>query len=281
MTYNKVMREVKYIISFIILVFLSLAFLLPFFWMLSTAFKVPSQIYLIPPKWIPEPFTLENFVKGWNYVPFSRYTINTVIITALATIGTLFSSSLVAYGFARFNSRWNGPLFMVVIATLMLPSQVTLIPSYILFSKLKWLDTFLPLVVPAWLGGGSFNIFLLRQFFKGIPRELDQAAKIDGCNSFQIFYIILLPLIRTALIAVGVMSVIYYWNDFMGPLIYLKSESKFTISIGLQFFNNSYGANKVNLLMAVSMLTVIPMLILFFAAQRYFVQAITITGIKG
>lgn len=267
--------------AYVILVMLSLVFLVPFLWMLSTALKVPSQIYSIPPVWIPNPVTLDNFIKGWGYVNFNRFALNTLTIALLATLGSMVSSSLVAYGFARFESRWNQPLFVVVIATMMLPSQVTLIPTYMMFSKLNLLDTYIPLILPGWLGGGAFNIFLLRQFFRGIPRELDQAAKIDGCNSLQIFYKIILHLIKPALTSIGIMSLVYYWNDFMGPLIYLKSESRYTISIGLQFFNSTYGMNKTNLLMAVSILTIIPLMILFLAAQKYFVQGITVTGLKG
>jgi multiple sugar transport system permease protein len=280
-TYAIFSRAIRKSFSYLILTTLAVIFLLPFIWMTSTALKIPSEIYSIPPEWIPDPVTFDNFAQGWNYVPFAQYSLNTLIITILGTLGILVSSSLVAYGFARFDSRLNGPLFMVVIATMMLPSQITLIPSFILYSKIGWTDTYLPLLLPGWLGGGAFNIFLLRQFFRGIPRELDQAAKIDGCSSFGIFTRILLPSVKPALTSVGVMAVIYYWNDFMGPLIYLSTNSKFTISIGLQYFNNSYGMNKVNLLMAVSLVTVIPVLVLFFFCQRYFVQGITVTGLKG
>lgn len=278
---GKAWRYVRIIASYCVLIMLSLIFLLPFFWMLSTALKLPSDIYKVPLVWIPKPPTLGNVAEGWGYVDFTRYLFNTLVITVSGTIGTMFSSALVAYGFARFPSRWNGILFTLVIATLMLPSQVSLIPSYVMFSKLRWINTYLPLVLPGWLGGGAFNIFLLRQFFRSVPKELDQAAEIDGCGSFRIFVSILLPVIKPALTTVGIMSVIFYWNDFLGPLIYLTSDSKYTISIGLQYFNSSYGLNKVHLLMAVSLVTILPVIALFFAAQRYFVQGITVTGIKG
>lgn len=268
-------------LSYILLIALTSIFLIPFFWMVSTAFKTGGQIYQMPPVWIPDPPTLKNFIKGWGYVDFNRYLLNTLFITVVGTLGTIVSSSLVAYGFARFRSRWNNLLFTVVLATLMLPSQVTLIPAYMLYSKLGFVDTYLPLLLPAWLGGGAFNIFLLRQFIRGIPRELDEAASIDGCSSFGIFWRIMLPAIKPALTTVGVMSLIGNWNDFMGPLIYLNSESKYTLAIGLQFFNQSFGTGKVNLLMAVSVLTTLPLIILFFCAQRYFVQGITMSGIKG
>jgi multiple sugar transport system permease protein len=199
----------------------------------------------------------------------------------LATLGTVISASLVAYGFARFKSRFNGVLFTVVLATMMLPSQVTLVPTYLLFTKLGWLDTLMPLIVPSFFGGGAFNIFLLRQFFKTIPKDLDEAAYIDGANAFQIYYKILLPAIKPALITVGLMSVTFHWNDYMSPLIYLNSDHNFTLAIGLQFFQNSFGSSQIQMLMAVSLITVIPVLILFFIGQKYFVQGITMTGIKG
>ena len=268
-------------VSYILLTCLTLVFLLPFFWMLSTAFKTPAQLYLDPPVWIPDPITLDNFIKGWDYVDFNRYVLNTLFITIVGTLGTVVTSALVAYGFARFPSRWNGPLFTIVLATLMLPSQVTLIPAYMMYSKLGFVDTYLPLLLPAWLGGGAFNIFLLRQFIRGIPHELDEAAEIDGCGTFKIFYKILLPAMKPVLTTVGVMALIGNWNDFMGPLIYLNSESKYTLAIGLQFFNQNFGTGKMNYLMAVSILTTLPLIILFFCAQRYFVQGITMSGIKG
>ncbi|PFO07128.1 sugar ABC transporter permease [Bacillus sp. AFS076308] len=268
-------------ISYIILIILALVFIFPFLWMISTAFKVPSEAYTIPPKLIPKTFTLDNFIQGWQYADFTRYTWNTIIVTVLATLGAVFSASLVAYGFARFKSRYSNILFAIVLGTMMLPNQVLLIPTYILFSKLGWLDTLKPLIVPSFFGGGAFNIFLLRQFFKTIPAELDQAAKIDGANTFQIYYKILLPIIKPALMSVAVMSVAFHWNDFMTPLIYLNSDKHFTLALGLQFFQNSYGSSQVQMLMAVSLITVIPLLILFFIGQRYFVQGITMSGLKG
>ena len=281
MNVYKLGRLARQGISYFILILTSLIFLLPFFWMLSTALKLPKDIYALPLKWIPDPPTLDNITQGWAYADFTRFSLNTLLITTLGTLGTLISSSLVAYGFARFPCRWNSILFPVVIATLMLPRQITLIPSYMMYSRFGWIDTYLPLVLPEWLGTSAFNIFLLRQFLKAIPRELDQAAEIDGCNSFGIFLKILVPVIRPALISVGIMSIIYYWNDFLGPLIYLTTSSKYTISIGLQYFNKSYGMNQVNLLMAVSLVTILPLITLFFFAQRYFVQGITVTGLKG
>lgn len=259
----------------------TIMFLFPFIWMVSTSFKIPSEVYKIPLKIIPEEITLQNFVKGWHYADFGRYAINSLFITVMAVLGTLVSSSLVGYGFARFKSKMSDTLFIVVLATMMIPSQVTLIPTYLLFSKLHWLDTYLPLIVPSWFGGGAFNIFLMRQFFRGIPKELDQAAYIDGANSFQIYYKILLPAVKPAMLTVGLMSITYHWNDFFGPLIYLQTDKKFTIALGLQFFQTLHGAANIQMLMAVSLLTIIPLLVLFFAAQKHFIEGVTMTGIKG
>jgi len=235
----------------------------------------------VPPKLFAMPVTLDDFIEGWKYADFTRYTLNTFAVTLLATLRTVLSASFVAYGFARFKSRYNNLLFTAVLATLMLPSQVTLVPTYLLFTKMGWLDTLKPLIVPSFFGGGAFNIFLLRQFFRSIPKDLDEAADIDGANAFQIYYKILLPAIKPALITVALMSITFHWNDYMSPLIYLNSDQNFTLAIGLQFFQNSFGSSQIQMLMAVSLITVIPVLILFFVGQRHFVQGITMTGIKG
>lgn len=283
-TYYKSKRTsdlIRYSLSYVVLILCAGIFIFPFLWMLSTAFKIPSEAYTLPPKLFPKTFTLDNFIEGWKYADFTRYTLNTLTVTLLATLGTVLSASFVAYGFARFKSRYNNLLFTAVLATLMLPSQVTLVPTYLLFTKMGWLDTLKPLIVPSFFGGGAFNIFLLRQFFRSIPKDLDEAAYIDGANAFQIYYKILLPAIKPALITVALMSITFHWNDYMSPLIYLNSDQNFTLAIGLQFFQNSFGSSQIQMLMAVSLITVIPVLILFFVGQRHFVQGITMTGIKG
>ncbi|MEW6045065.1 MAG: carbohydrate ABC transporter permease [Bacillota bacterium] len=267
--------------GYLLLGVLGFAFALPFLWMVSTAFKEPWQTFQIPPIWIPSSPTLSNFTQGWNAVPFNRYAINTVIITATASVGTVLSAALVAYGFARFRAPDREILFTILISTMMLPPQVTIVPTYMLFNYLGWVDTFKPLILPSYLGGGAFNIFLLRQFFRTIPTELDEAARIDGCSSWGILWRIIMPLSRPALATVGVFSIVYHWNDFFNPLIYLNSESRYTLSIGLKYFQNAYGATQINLLMAVSLIALVPILLFFFAAQKYFVQGITMTGLKG
>lgn len=239
------------------------------------------EIFSMPPTFIPKALTFQNYPDGWTYSDFTTFTKNTIIITLAATVGTVFSASFVAYGFARFKSKLSALLTTILLGTMMLPAQVTLIPQYILYNKLHMVNTFWPMIIPGWVGGGAFNIFLFMQFFKTLPRELDEAAKIDGANSFQTFAKILLPAVKPVIMAVGVMSLVYNWNDFFNPLIYLNSQTNFTIAIGLQFFQSGYGNTQIGMMMAVSLVTVLPVLILFFVCQKYFVEGIKMSGIKG
>jgi len=254
---------------------------LPFYWMASTALKDPKHIFLIPPEWIPNPMRWENFWEGWTkYVPFTLYLRNSLIITVGNILGNLFSCSLAAYGFARLRARGKNFLFMLVLGTMMLPGMVTLIPQYVLFSMIKWTDTFLPLMVPAWFGWPLF-IFLLRQFFMTIPRELDDAARIDGCSTWGILWRIILPLSGPALATVVVFGFVGNWNNFLGPLVYLRDNDLYTLALGLMRFQGVQGNMQFHYMMAVATLTVLPIIILFFIAQRYFVQGIVMSGIKG
>jgi multiple sugar transport system permease protein len=278
---SKRQRIVENVVRYALMIFVGIIFIIPFAWLVSTSFKQPTQIYEIPPRWIPQPITFSNFIDGWNILPFGLYFSNTILITVLGTLGTVLSCSLVAYGFAKFRSRLSNMMFILVISTMMLPGQVTMIPTYMMFSKLRWVDTFLPLIVPQWFAVGAFYIFLLRQFFKTIPVELDDAARIDGCSSFRYFWQVIAPLSRPAIFTVAVFSIINNWNDFLPQLIYLNSDANYTVSIGLSFFSSKYGTQQMNLLMAVSLVTMIPLLLVFFFAQRYFVQGISTTGIKG
>lgn len=281
MRQSKLDRYAGLLTRYVLLAFMGILFVLPFAWLVSSAFKPANQMYVMPPVWIPRPPVLTNFIDGWALLPFGKYLLNTVFVAVVGAAGTVVSSAFVAYGFARFRSRFNGLLFTLLISTMMLPMQVTLLPTYQLFSFLGWIDTFKPLLVPQFLAVGAFFVFLLRQFFRTIPRELDEAALIDGCNSFRTFRSIMLPLCRPALITVAVFSLVNNWNDFMSQLIYLNSERNYTIAIGLQFFSSKYGPQQINLLMAVSLLTLLPLLAVFFLAQRYFVQGIATSGIKG
>ena len=268
-------------LTYIALILAAVICLFPFLWMISTSFKPMSDIYKMPPTLIPEHGTIENFIEGWKGANFQMYFKNTAVITLLATVGTVFSSSIVAYGFARFQSRMSKFLFMVLLGTMMLPTQVTLIPQYLLFYKMGMVDTIWPLVIPSWLGGGAFNIFLFIQFFRTLPKELDEAAKIDGANSLQIFTRILLPAVKPVMLAVLVMALVFNWNDFFNPLIYLNSNEKFTIAIGLQFFKGSQGNVQVGQMMAMALFSLLPVLIVFGTCQKYFIQGIKMSGLKG
>jgi ABC-type glycerol-3-phosphate transport system permease component len=264
---------------------LALVFVIPFLWLLSSSLKKPIEIYIFPPIWIPSPIQWGNYANVlFGDVPFLLFFQNTVIITSLAMFGQLVSATLVAYGFARFDFPGRDALFVLVLSTLMLPDQVTLIPLYLTFNRLGWLNTYLPLIVPAYFGGGAFSIFLLRQFLRTLPRDLDEAAILDGCNSLGVLWWVLLPLTRPALGTLAIFSFIYHWNDFIGPLIYLNNSEKFTLSLGLSYFRYvaqaGVGEPQEHLLMAASVLMVLPVIVLFFLAQRYFVQGVVLSGVN-
>jgi ABC-type glycerol-3-phosphate transport system permease component len=255
-------------------------FLIPFVWVLSTSLKGNEQIFTIPPEWIPTRIRWENYVEVFHRMPVLLYLKNSVVVTVLQMIGIVASSSLVAYAFAIL--RWPGRniMFGVLLATMMLPMQVTMIPVFVLFKNFGWLDTFKPLVVPAFLGGGAFNIFLLRQFFLGIPTDIADAARIDGCSEFRIYWNIMLPLAAPALATVAIMTFMFSWNDFLGPLIYLSEKDKSTLALGLSMFVGQQ-TNEWALLMAASILMMIPMVAIFFFFQKYIIQGFTMSGIKG
>ncbi len=255
--------------------------LIPLAWLLSSSLKERGAILVIPPQWIPNPVRWQNYPDVWRAIPFALFVRNTLTITFFSMLGTLLSASLVAYGFARIRFPYRDTIFLLVLATMMIPGQVTLIPTYILFRVLGWLDTFYPLTVPAFFGGGAFNIFLLRQFYMTIPIELDDAARIDGCGTFQILYKIIIPQARPALGIIAIFGFLGHWNDFFGPLIYLNSKDKYTLALGLNLFRHGDMGLDANLLMAGSMMSALPCIALYFAAQRYFIQGIVFTGLKG
>jgi len=257
----------------------AILFLIPFVWMLSTSLKEGPQVYRWPPVWIPDPVRFDNYTKAWNLLPFVQFYWNTVRISFLSIIGTVLSCTLAAYGFARLRFRGRDILFVLLLATLMLPNQVTMIPQYIWFAKLGWVNTYLPLIVPSFFGN-PFSIFLLRQFFMTLPHELDDAAKIDGCSFFGIYAKIILPLSKAAVGVVAIFSFTYHWNDFLYPLIYLQSIEQFTISLGLRMFQTNTFVDMQSL-MAMSVVALIPQLVIFFIAQRHLVQGVVLSGIKG
>lgn len=255
----------------------------PFLWTVSGSLMTDVEVQSYPPKLFPAEVQWGNYPQVWREVPFARWILNSVTVVVFALIGTIASSSIVAYSFARFRYPGRNLLFMVMLSTMMLPQEVTLIPTYLLFRELKWLDTLKPLIVPAYFGGGAFNIFLMRQFIMTIPREFDEAALIDGANYLRIFFNVLLPLLKPVLATVMVLNFIGTWNDFMGPLIYLNSPKKFTLALGMRYFsvNRTISIPVEHLLMATCVMSTMPCLILFFSAQRYFVQGIVMSGIKG
>jgi multiple sugar transport system permease protein len=254
--------------------------LLPFFWMISTSLKSNEAIFAIPPRWIPETLHWENYAEVFRRMPFLLYFRNTTFITVMTIIGTVLSSSMVAYAFACL--RWPGrdPLFIFVIATMMLPLQVIMIPLFVLFRDLGWLNTYKPLIVPAFLGGGAFNIFLMRQFFLSLPKDLFDAARIDGASEWRIYWQIALPLARPALVTVAILTFMFAWNDFLGPLIYLSDQSKNTLALGLALFTGQHQTDW-GVLMAASIMMLVPVVLLFFFFQRYFIKGLAMTGLKG
>jgi multiple sugar transport system permease protein len=269
----------KRITIWILLLLGALLFSFPFVWTVLTALKTNEQVFAAPPVWIPNPVEWGNFKRAWTELPFPTFVGNTVLITVLCIIGQVSSASLVAYGFARFQFKGRNQMFYLMLSTMMLPAQVTMIPVFLFWRSLHLIDTIAPLVIPSFFGGGAFTIFLLRQFFLTIPRELDEAAMIDGAGPLTIWWRVLLPLARPALITVTLFSFIAHWDDFMGPLIYLNSMEKYTVSIGLRLFQDMFGT-QLELLMAASLIHILPTIILFFIAQRYFVKGIAMTGLK-
>jgi len=259
----------------------SVLFLFPLVWMISTSLKPIDQTMTMPPQWIPHPVQWENYLAAVRYIPFFTYARNTILIAVLGTFGTVLSSSIVAYGFSRIEWKGRDTVFIVLLATMMVPFPVTMVPLYGVFRAVHWIGTFRPLWVPAWFGASAFNVFLLRQFFQTIPRDFSDAARIDGCSELGIYRRVIIPLSRPALAVVALFHFLYCWNDFLGPLIYLIDQDTFTLALGLQFFQSRQGGTPWNLLMAASTLVVSPIIILFFFTQRTFIQGITMTGLKG
>lgn len=273
-------REIrKQILFHLMLLSVGVLFGLPFYWLIATSLKPDAQVFRIPPVWIPHPIRWQNYPNALTYIPFFRYTMNTLLLCVMNVIGTVFSCSLVAYSLSKI--RWKGRdwVFYSLLATMILPGQVTMIPTFAIFKWLGWIGSYKPLIIPAFFGS-AFNIFLLRQFFMTIPNELSDAARIDGCTEFGSFFRVILPLARPALATVALFTFIGAWNDFMGPLLYLSDERFYPLSLGLQRFVSQHGA-EWGMLMAASTIMTIPIIVVFFFAQRTFIQGVTLTGIKG
>jgi multiple sugar transport system permease protein len=263
-----------------VLILLGFTFLVPLLWVISTSVKLPNQVFVLPVVWIPTQYEWDNYSFIFTQVPLLTFMVNTLKVCVLSTLGVAISASFVSYSLARL--RWPGRdiVFSLVLATLMLPGIVTLVPTFIIYKQIGWLDTLLPLIVPNWFGGGAFFIFLMRQFMVSLPFELEEAARIDGASSLRILWQIILPLSRPVLATVCVFSFLDRYNDFLGPLIYLNSNSNFTIQIGLAFIAGQYG-NHWPYVMAATFVTVLPVIVIFFLALRQFIGGIQLTGLAG
>lgn len=262
------------------LIAMSLAFSMPVLWMLSTSLKPTGREFSYPPQLIPTTIVWGNYATVMQSVPFTLWFRNTIYVTGASLIGTVLTASMAGYALARLRFRERGFWLMLVVSTMMLPGVVTLIPRFLIFKQLGWMDTFMPLIVPAWFGGGAFNVFLFRQFFASIPLDFDEAARMDGANSFLIFSRLILPLSMPVIATVAIFTFLDNWNAFMEPMIYLSSREHFTLAIGLNAFRGRY-ATYYALLMAASAITVVPIILLFFFAQRYFIQGISLSGLAG
>ena len=270
---------IKKILLYIVLVALGIAFVLPLIWMITVSLSTPEEIAQPGIRLIPSALRLSNYTYALTLMPFAKYTLNTLIITFFAVAGGLLSSALVAFAFARLEAPGKNALFIFMLSTVMLPQMVTMIPLFIIFKSIGWYDSMMPLIIPAFFGN-AFYIFLMRQFFLTIPVELEEAARIDGCGYFRTFWQIILPLSKPVLVSVAVFSFVAHWNDFMGPLIYLRSVDKRTLALGLATFSDVWGVDVVSL-MAASTAVLLPLIIIFSLAQRYFVQGVVTTGLKG
>ena len=266
------------VLLYIVLILIAVIMVVPFLWMLSTSLKTQYDAVKIPPVWIPDPPRWENYVKLFTEQPMFQFMLNTIKIVFFVVLGQLFFSSLAAYSFARISFKGRNVVFFFYIATLVVPGQVTMIPTYLMFAKAGLTDNHLALILPAFFS--AFGVFLLRQFFMSLPRELEEAAEIDGCNPFMTYWRIMLPLVVPAMLTLGVFTLMNTWNDYMGPLIYLSSPEKYTMTLGIAYFKGVY-TTQWNLVMAGSIVSVVPILIAYLCAQKYFIEGIAFSGVKG
>ena len=268
------------LILYALLILFGIQFATPFLWMLSTAVKPLNETMTLPPVWIPSEFKWENFAQAIASMGhFWRYAANTLYVAGMSVIGSVLSSALAAYGFARIEWRGRDKVFLLCLATMMIPFPVIMVPSYALFRELDWIGTFKTLYVPFFLGN-AFNIFLLRQFFLSIPKDITEAARIDGCSELRIFFQIILPLSRSALLVVALFTFMHSWNDFFAPFIFINDQENYTLALGLQAFQSRQGGTEWHYLMAASTLIIAPLIVLFFFTQKSFIQGITATGGK-
>ena len=269
---------VRKVLLYVLLIIIGIIIVVPFLWMISTSLKEQYDTVKIPPVWIPNPPRWQNYVDLFTQQPMLQFMLNTIKIVFFVVLGQLFFSSLAAYSFARIKFKGRTVMFFFYIATLMVPGQVTMIPTYLMFAKVGLVDNHIVLILPAFFS--AFGVFLLRQFFMSLPKELEEAAEIDGCNPFTTYYRIMLPLIVPAMLTLGVFTLMNTWNDYMGPLIYLTTPEKYTMTLGIAYFKGVY-TTQWNLVMAGSVLSVIPILVAYLCAQKYFVEGIAFSGVKG
>jgi multiple sugar transport system permease protein len=278
---KRVQRRARITLSMLVILAGALLMLTPFVWLVSTSLKPEGDVFLVPIQWIPREVRWINYIEALTFVPYGRYFLNSVEVAGLAVLGTVLSASLVAFAFARLRGPGKNVLFIILLSTLMLPGEVTLVPIYLLFRNLGWLDTYLPLIVPSWFGGSAFYIFLLRQFFLTLPTELDDAAKIDGASLLHIYARIVMPLSKPALATVAIFSFFTHWNSFLLPLIYLNTSEKYTLPVGLRLYLSTLSNSHWNYLMAATLVAILPPLVLFFISQRFFIEGAVLTGVKG
>ena len=273
---TSVNRQTKKILSYVLMTVIGIILIIPLLWMVFTSLKPMEEIVRYPPTFFPEKIVWENYLDTIAAFPFWRYARNTLFITVLVVIGNVLSNSFIAYGFAKLDFPGKKLMFALVLSTMMIPGFVTMIPQYVLFSKIGWVGTYLPLIVPSFFGN-AFNIFLMRQFYLSINNELIEAAEIDGANHLYIWSHLMLPLTKPALITIAINSFNAAWNDFLGPLLYIQDQEKYTLQIGLQVFQNQ-ATTQWNYLMAGATLVLIPTILLVFFAQRYFIEGMDLTG---
>jgi multiple sugar transport system permease protein len=276
----RLMRRGLGVLKYVALVLFACFFILPWIWMITTSLKNPQELAVWPPIWIPHPVRFDNYLNAFQQAEFARFFLNTLVVSVPSVVGAVLSNALVAYGFSRVKWPGRDVVFGVVLGTLILPGFVTFIPLYIIFHKLGWINTYLPLVIPTFLAN-PFFIFLLRQFFMGLPVELSDAARVDGASELNIFLQIILPLARPAIAVVALFQFIGSWNDYFGPLIYLSDKSLYTVSLGIANMQSTYGFMNYAWIMAATVMSVLPIVILFFFAQRTFIEGIALTGLKG
>ena len=265
-------------ISHLILIAGSVLMATPFVWMISTSLKRQSEVFAYPPRWIPDPIHWSNYSKALEAFPFWRYTLNTVYISVFITLGVMLTSSMAGYAFARMRFSGRDHLFLLILAVMMVPGQVTMIPVFLIVKSLGWMDSHLALIIPSL--ASPFGIFLLRQFYLTLPRDLEDAAYIDGCGPFRVYWQIFVPLSKPALATLGIFTFMGAWNSFLWPLILISSDRKKVLTVGLLTFQNMF-TTRYNLLMAAALLATLPILIAYIFAQRYFIEGIALTGIKG